>query len=37
MLSAIYAECHQEALYSECHKAECRYAESHYLPVTIYK
>jgi hypothetical protein len=28
MLSATYAECHRQALYTECHYAECRYAES---------
>ncbi len=35
MLTAIYAECHIQALcaeccYAECHFAECYYAECHY-------
>jgi hypothetical protein len=35
MLTAIYAECHIQALYTEgcyaeCHFAECYYAECHY-------
>ncbi len=29
MLSVIYVECRNQALYAECRYAECRYAECH--------
>ncbi len=29
MVSVIYVECRNQALYAECHYAECRYAECH--------
>jgi hypothetical protein len=29
MLTVVYAECRQLALYAECHYAKCRYAECH--------
>ncbi len=35
MLSVVYAECHQEALYAEYHFAECRYVERRDLKLRI--
>jgi hypothetical protein len=31
MMSVIFAECHEFALYAECHYAECLFAEWRYV------
>jgi hypothetical protein len=36
MLSVIYAECHQKALYAECHNAEYDYTQFQYRIIMLY-